>query len=372
MRVAVIGAGIGGLTAACGLAADGHEVIVYERRDEPGATGAGLTLFGNAFGALDAIGLGDTVREVSSDAISRMRAGQRVPSGDWLVSMPSAMVPTLRSLHRAELHRALTDALPAESLQLGRSAAVASDGQPIVTVDGAEERFDLVVAADGLRSAARARLGVDRGLRYAGYTAWRGVTAAGIDVQDEAGETWGRGRVFGIVPLPDGRVYWFATESTAAGLHAEDEREALRERFGNWHTPIPACIDATPAETVLRHDIYDLARLPAAFAKGRRVLLGDAAHGMTPNLGQGAGQAIEDAATLTLLLRTGDPDTALARYDRLRRTRTTAIWRQSRQIGKIAQASRPVAAGLRDALLRATPPALMGRATQRIQRWTAP
>ena len=372
MRVAVIGAGIGGLTAACGLAADGHEVVVYEGRDEPGAVGAGLTLFGNAFGALDAIGLGDTGRQVSADAIARMRAGQRAPSGDWLVSMPPAMAPSLRSLHRAELHRALTDALPAGTLRLGHTATVASDGQPIVTVEGVEERFDLVVAADGLRSDARARLGLDRGLRYAGYTAWRGVTAAGIDVQDEAGETWGRGRIFGIVPLPDQRVYWFATETTPAGQRVEDERAAVRERFGGWHAPIPACIDATPADAVLRHDIHDLARLPATFAKGRTVLLGDAAHGMTPNLGQGAGQAIEDAATLTLLLRTDDPDTALARYDRLRHKRTTAIWRQSRQMGKIAQASPPVAAGLRDMLLRATPPALMGRTRQGIQRWTAP
>ncbi|MFT4234631.1 MAG: FAD-dependent monooxygenase [Microbacterium sp.] len=372
MRVAVIGAGIGGLTAACGLGADGHEVVVCERRAEPGAAGAGLTLFGNAFGALDAIGLGDTVRRIGSDAIARMRAGQRAPSGDWLVSMPFAMVPTLRSLHRAELHSALTDALPAGSLRLGHSATVASDGQPIVTVDGGEERFDLVVAADGLRSDTRARLGLDRGVRYAGYTAWRGVTTVGVDVQDEAGETWGRGRIFGIVPLSDDRVYWFATESTAAGQSAEDERAAVRERFGDWHAPIPACIDATPAAAVLRHDIYDLDRLPAAFAKGRTVLLGDAAHGMTPNLGQGAGQAIEDAATLVLLLRTGDPDAALSRYDELRRKRTKAIWRQSRQMGKIAQASRPMVTGLRDGLLRAIPPALMGRAAQGIQSWTEP
>lgn len=372
MRVAVIGAGIGGLTVAAGLCADGHEVVVYERRDEPGAVGAGLTLFGNAFGALDAIGLGETVRQVSSDAIARMRAGQRVPSGDWLVSMPSAMVPTLRSLHRAKLHRALAEALPGGSLRLGQSATLAADGEPVVTVDGAEERFDLVIAADGLRSVARARLGLDRGVRYAGYTAWRGVTAAGVDVGGEAGETWGRGSIFGIVPLPDERVYCFATESTAAGQSAEDERDAVRDRFGSWHAPILACIDATPPGAVLRHDIYDLARIPASFVQGRTVLLGDAAHGMTPNLGQGAGQAIEDAATLILLLRSGDPDAALSSYDALRRKRTRAIWRQSRLMGKVAQASHPIGAGIRDALLRATPPALMGGATQKIQRWTAP
>lgn len=136
MRIAVIGAGIGGLTAAAGLVADGHEAVVYERRDEPGAVGAGLTLFGNALGALDAIGLGDTVRRVSSDAIARMRAGQRVPSGDWLVSMPSAMAPTLRSLHRAELHRVLVEAVPAGILRLGQNVTVAEDGHPVVTVGG--------------------------------------------------------------------------------------------------------------------------------------------------------------------------------------------------------------------------------------------
>ncbi|MFV0372479.1 FAD-dependent monooxygenase, partial [Microbacterium sp.] len=205
----------------------------------------------------------------------------------------------------------------------------------------------------------------------------RGVTRSGVDVEGEAGETWGRGRIFGIVPLPDDRVYWFATESTAAGQPAADEpgqneHSAVRERFGHWHPPILACIDATPPGAVLRHDIYDLARLPAPFFKGRTVLLGDAAHGMTPNLGQGAGQGIEDAPTLTLLLRSGDTDTALARYDRLRRRRTAAIWRQSRLLGKVAQASHPVAAGIRDVLLRATPPAVMGRATQSVQRWIEP
>jgi 2-polyprenyl-6-methoxyphenol hydroxylase-like FAD-dependent oxidoreductase len=376
MRVAVIGAGIGGLTAAAGLSADGHQVVVYERRDEPGAVGAGLTLFGNAFGALDAIGLGDTVRQISSDALARMRAGQRVPSGEWLISLPPSEMPALRSLHRVELHRALLDALPAGSLRLRLQAAVSANGGPTVTVAGRAERFDLVIAADGLRSDARARLGLDRGVRYAGYTVWRGVTTTGIDVRGEGGETWGRGQVFGIVPLPDERIYWFATESTAAGRHAEDERRAVRERFEDWHPPIRACIDATPADAVLRHDIYDLARLPVSFAKGRTVLLGDAAHGMTPNLGQGAGQAIEDAATLTLLLRHDSGlaglDATLARYTASRRKRTQTIWRQSRLMGRVAQLSNPIGAGIRDALLRATPPGLIGRTTQGIQRWTGP
>lgn len=375
MRAAVIGAGIGGLTVAAALDADVHEVVIYERRDEPAAVGAGLTLFENAFAALDAVGLGDRVRKVSSDAITRMRAGQRLPSGDWLVSMPPAMVPLTRTLHRSELHRTLVEALPSDSLRLHRSAEVGRGGEPAVTVDGRLERFDLVIAADGLRSDSRTRLGLDRGVRYAGYTAWRGVTAVSMTV-DEASETWGAGRIFGIVPLPDDRVYWFATESTSAGRVAEDEREAVRGRFADWHPPILACIDATPADAVLRHDIYDLARLPASFARGRTALLGDAAHGMTPNLGQGAGQAIEDAAALVLLLRRagrdGDVEAALERYSALRRRRTRAIWSQSRLMGKVSQASSPLGVRLRNGLLRAAPPAAAARAARRMQRWQQP
>lgn len=373
MRVGVVGAGIGGLTVAAGLAADGHEVVVFDRRDEPGAVGAGLTLFRNAFGALDSIGLGDRIRVISSDAISQMQAGQRVPSGDWLVAMPPVAMSSIRSLHRGELHRALVDALPRSALRLGLDVAVAVDGSPTITAGGEVESFDLVVAADGIRSESRARLGLDRGVRYAGYSTWRGVSSTAVDVHGEAGETWGRGHIFGIVPLPDDRIYWFATESTARGQSSLDERQAVIERFAHWHAPIRAVIEATPADSILRHDIYDLKHLPTTFVTGRTVLLGDAAHGMTPNLGQGAGQAIEDAATLILLLRgRADIESALRRYDELRRKRTRRIWSQSRVTGKVAQASQPLAAALRDALLRAVPPSAANRGIVRLQEWTAP
>lgn len=374
MRIAVIGAGIAGLVAACGLQRDGHEVTLYEHRESPGADGAGLTLFGNAFDALAAVGLSDLVRSVSSGAIAAMRAGQRTPDGSWLLTLPRSAVATLRSVHRVTLHEALVTQLVPGSLQSGSTALVSSNGSPSILVNGATVEFDLVLVADGLRSQNRQRLGLETGLSYAGYTAWRGVTERSVDIDDAAGETWGRGSIFGIVPLPDDRLYWFGTLSTGADRVFDDERQAVHDTFGAWHDPIPACLEATPSENIIRHDVNELAKPLATFVRGRTVLLGDAAHAMTPNLGQGAGQGIEDAVTLALLLRDGQGDSiegVLARYSKMRRQRTTALWRQSRWMGNVAQAS-GLTAGLRDLGMRLTPGSIAGLASVQMQSWKKP
>lgn len=376
MRIAIVGAGVGGLVAAAGLQRDGHDVTVHERRDAPGAVGAGLTLFGNAFDALDAVGLGDAVRAVSDDRITRMRTGQRSPSGRWLTTVPPRAVATARTVHRNDLHDALVSALRPGSLVTGSEAHLSSDGAPVLTVGGRDEAYDLVVAADGIRSPGRAQLGLDTGLRYAGYTAWRGVTERPVDLGGAAGETWGRGRRFGIVPLGDGRVYWFATHEEPEETRAPDEHARVRGLFADWHAPIRACIDATRPGIVLRHDVHDLRRPLRTFVVGRTVLLGDAAHAITPDLGQGAGQAVEDAATLAVVLRgaTGpdDLESSLARYDALRRPRTRALAARSRAAGRVGQLSNPLLAGPRDIALRAAPPRLLLRASRAFESWTPP
>lgn len=371
----MVGAGISGLAAAIGLQADGHEVTVYERRRDPNPDSAGLSLFRNAFEALDLLGIGDTVRAVSSDAITTMRAGQRTPSGAWLVRVPAEAVRSLRSVHRHELHKALIGALAKGSFRAASAAKVSPDGAPRLTVGEGVEHFDLVVAADGLRSQARAVLRLDPGLRYAGYTVWRGITTGAVDLREEAGETWGRGRVFGVLPLPDDRVYWFGTLSTAANAVFEDEHARVQSEFAGWHYPVEACIASTSPSGVLRHDVYDLASPLATFVKDRTVLLGDAAHAMTPNLGQGAGQGLEDAATLTVLLRgasAAELRSVLERYSAMRTGRTASLLRRSRFTGRIAQARGPVTTTLRNAALKSLPGKLLGTASQRLHRWPIP
>lgn len=376
MRIAVIGAGIAGLVAAASLQLDGHDVTVYEQREEPNADGAGLTLFGNAFAALDAVGLGDTVRDISDNTLPTLRTGQRTPDGTWLTTIPTQTVGQLHSVHRVTLHETLLCLLTPGTVRTVAPALVDPTGSGRVELVNTSETFDLVLAADGLRSRNRQQLGLDAGIRYSGYTAWRGVTQPGsVDLAGAAAETWGSGSIFGIVPLPEDRMYWFGTRNQPAGTHFANEHAAAAEAFSGWHQPIPEAIAATDPKAVIRHDIYDLEKLPKTFGRGRTVLLGDAAHAMLPNLGQGAGQGIEDAVTLTLLLRkmTRKPlHEILARYSVLRRRRTATLWRQSRLMAQVAQASGSTTTRLRNRGMQLLPATLIGSVSQRFHRWEPP
>ncbi len=355
MTVTVVGAGIGGLTTAIGLQRAGAHVTVLERASGPAVAGSGLSLFGNAFTALDAIGIGDEVRALGAPRPD-LRYGQRRPDGRWLAVTPPGAIRDVRIVHRADLHRVLAAALEPGTIRYGHP------------VDTEPAGADLVVAADGLRSRTRASWPGDPGLRYAGYSAWRGVTATAVDLRGGAGETTGRGERFGLAPLADGRVYWFAVVSLPAGTRFADEHAEVRRRFAGWHAPIGEVLDATPAQTVIRTDIHDLAGPLPTFRRGRTVLLGDAAHAMTPDLGQGAGQAMEDAATLVRLLRTRPAEEALSAYDRLRRARTAPIAARARQVGRVMQSR----SRLRDPLLRLTPSNLLGRQVAALQAWRPP
>ena len=384
MRAVVVGAGIGGLAAAVGLQQAGADVVVLERAAELRPVGAGLSIFGNGLAALDALGLGSRLRaDGCAPADQGLTAGQRRPDGRWITVTPASALEELRAVHRAELQDLLLGALQPGTVCCGVEVQAVAGAAGTVTVrtSGQEcDRVDVVVAADGLRSRVRSAWPQDPGVRYAGYTAWRGVTEGPVDLAGAAGETWGRGLRFGVVPLRDGRVYWFAVASLPAGLHLPDEHAEVRRLFGGWHRPIPALVEATPPAAVLRHDVHDLAGPLPTFVRGGCVLLGDAAHAMTPDLGQGGNLALEDGVTLARLLaglaRQDQPDqqaleAALERYDRLRRGRTQAIARQARLLGRVAQARGPLAV-LRDGVLHRVPPSLVAARLTTVQSWRPP
>ena len=312
-RAAVVGAGIGGLAAAVGLRQQGWEVTVLERARILEPVGAGLGLAPNALHALDAIGLGEKVRRFSA---VQGQGGIRRPDGRWLVRTDLGALadrfgdPQLMAL-RSDLVGLLAASLPDGSLRTGVAVTGVDgldSGRParVFTTEG-ELEADLVVAADGIQSLIRTTLfPMHPGPRYSGFTAWRFVappTAGAGPV--EPSETWGRGTVFGVVPLADGRVYCYASAPAPPGVRHDDETAELVRAFGTWHDPIPRLIGTVGPGDVLHDDVFWIAEPLPAYHRGRVAILGDAAHAMTPHLGQGACQAIEDAVVLASVAGTG-------------------------------------------------------------------
>ncbi|AOR36423.1 FAD-dependent oxidoreductase [Streptomyces fodineus] len=376
----VVGGGIGGLAAAIGLRRIGWDVRVVERAGTLADAGAGISLHANGLRALDALGVGAAVRAA---ARPQYTGGTRTPAGRRLARMDGAALERalgtpIVGIRRAVLHRLLREALPPECLLIGVTVPALDRSAPErVRVPAGDDvlEADVVVAADGVGSRLRALLFPGHpGPVYAGSTVLRAVTDRPLELRSDFELTWGEGAEFGHIAFADGRAEWHAVLTAPAGVRHADPLGMLRRRFAGWHDPIPALLDATRPEAVLHHDIHELATPLRSFVAGRVVLLGDAAHAMTPNLGQGACQALEDAATLAAALAT-EPSvaSALARYDTERRPRSQAVARAARQAGRMGQQlSQPVAVALRNTALRLAPSRATMRAILRHADWTPP
>ncbi|PJE97867.1 monooxygenase [Streptomyces carminius] len=387
-RAVVVGAGIGGLTAAGALHRRGWRVTVLERAAELEPVGAGIALAPNAQRALDVIGLGDAVRAMSA---WQGEGGLRTPSGRWLSRTTQDAAaerfggPVVVA-HRADLVTLLAARLPQGAVRTGTPARITDPGTAerpatVRTGGGEELAADLVVAADGIHSAAREVLFPGHPApRYAGFTAWRFVAPApGRPFAPH--ETWGRGALWGTVPLHDGRVYVYATATVPAGTRfPAGERAELLRRFGTWHHPVPELLAAVPPDAILRNDVYRTAAAPPAYHLGRTALLGDAAHAMAPSLGQGGCQAIEDAVVLAHHAASADGGgagtvRALAAYTRDRLPRTMDVVRRSTRVGRLFTLSSAPACALRDAVVTAANrvgPRLALRSLDGIADWRPP
>ncbi len=216
----------------------------------------------------------------------------------------------------------------------------------------------MLIGADGIHSVIRTQLFGLIKPTYAGYTCWRGLahtTRTGLETW-----AWGKGYQFGITPMSQQQAYWFAQKYTPEGEKDKPggRKSEVLELFHDWHDPIPAVIEATAETDILRNDIYELKNL-RQWSQRYVTLLGDAAHAMTPNLGQGACQAIEDAVEVGECLKaTTDIDDALKLYEKRRATRANRIAFLAHIIGQVVQWENRVLSGARNTIVRSLPVSL--------------
>jgi 2-polyprenyl-6-methoxyphenol hydroxylase-like FAD-dependent oxidoreductase len=370
-RVLIVGGGIAGLALARGLSRAGVAWDLVERAPAWAPLGAGIVLGPNAMAVMRGLGLDGEIRarghELGEMAITDARG--RVLGRTNLARVAARFGPSV-ALHRATLHEVLAKAA-GDPVRLGTTVASLEAGAEGVRVradDGGEADYALVVGADGLRSRTREQVFGEITPAYAGYTCWRLVVERPPGVS-RAQEMWGRGLRFGIVPIDDGsRVYCFAVANAPAGTpDPEDGRVArFRARFADFGGPVPAILERVEhPRQLLHHDLEEVVHRP--WHRGRVVLVGDAAHGMTPNMGQGAAMALEDVAVLVEQLAAPDAlgdglAAALAAWTARREPRVTWVQNQSRRIGRVAQWQGRVACALRNGLVRLAPDAANERA----------
>lgn len=364
MKVVIIGGGIGGLCTAIALQEIGIEATVYEAAAELRPVGAGVGLAANAIQGLARLGVAEEVvsRGKQLTALVTFDEYNKVISNFDTKSLSRKYGINNFVIHRADLHEVLHRHLKPGSLVLGkRCEQVKQEGGAVQVIftDGTQASADLLIAADGINSVVRQQLLPQSKPRYAGYTCWRAVIDnPGVTINAMiSAEIWApQGRI-GMAPLQDDKIYWYVC------INAPEQDEQMRQmtpaqlasHFAGVHPPVQEVIAAARPEQLIWNDIADLKPLKQ-FVFGRVLLLGDAAHATTPNMGQGACQAIEDAVVLGQSLKQ-EPNiaVALANYEKRRIGRTAKVIRLSKLLGEVSQWQSPVLGSVRNALFRLMP-----------------
>lgn len=353
LRIAIVGAGIAGLTAARALQTFGFRPVVYEQASQLGEVGAGLTLSPNATHALNAIGLEGALAHIGMrpdrGGVKHWRTGEltvEIRRGDEMLRKYGA---PYYQVHRADLHRELADLVASEdpgAIRTGHAFEAMRDEGRAVSLrfeNGLTTEADVVLGADGVRSRIRTALfGADTP-RFTGYVAYRGLVPfaslpAGV-IEPTSCLSTGPGRSFTRYLIRGGSVVNFV------GLTERDDwreegwsiratvEEMVRE-YAGWYEGVHAIIRATPANQLFKWALFDREPL-REWTKGRVTLIGDAAHPMLPFLGQGAAMGIEDGMLVArAFAAAGSLDEALRRYVEARLPRANWVMEESRQTAR--------------------------------------
>lgn len=364
--VAIIGAGLGGLTAALALAKRGKKVAVYEQADVLGDVGAGISLTPNASRVLEGLGLREYLETNAQTPDANFT--RHYKTWDLLIDIPrgdtrAQFGAPYYQIHRADLHARMVEALEALSpgcIQTGKGVSAISqddDGVSLAFADGTHAQPSYVVAADGLRSVVRSTLFDPKEPHYVGQVAYRGLVPRELlSKKWHTGESQnliGPGAVFVSYPVRQGDLINFVglaktDEWVGEGWSTPASKAEVLARYEGWHESVAEMIECAPADGLRKWGLFGHDPLDR-FVNGRVALIGDAAHPMLPFFGMGAAMAIEDGAVIArCLTELGSTQDAIEQYERLRMERTHLVQSESAKGGERLQAADP------DKMTRAT------------------
>ncbi len=361
--VLIVGGGIAGLTTALALQQLHIDFLVLEAVPEIKTVGAGISLAGNAMRVMKRLGLANAIKH-NGHLISSMLIQDE--HGSTLSVMDAAKLSSEYELdnvaiHRSALHQVLLKAISQNKILTNNKVTDYTEGDNFVEVvlqNGNRISGSCILVADGIHSSIRKKLLPQSQIRYSGYTCWRGIAENTWGIEKVAVEKWGTAGRFGYVPIGDNKVYWFACKNAPQKNEQMQTMTLaqLAENFRNYSHPVPEIIRQTPASELIWGDIIDLKPI-SRYAFNKVVLLGDAAHATTPNMGQGACMGIEDAWLIATLLQqhANNLTEAFRLFEAQRLKRTHYIVNTSYRLGKIAQWENRILTKLRNTAFRLVP-----------------
>ncbi len=346
-KITIIGGGITGLTTAIALEKLGINYCIYEKAPELKEIGAGIWLQPNALKVFDFLGIKEQIKNngfILNNAEITNRNLKTFSQID-LAALSKKEVYKIVSIHRARLQKVLFDAIPSHKIVLGKEYLSHKIQGEKIKIQFADEEIetDILLGADGIHSKVREQLFPQSSLRYSGQTCWRGISQMKLpEIYQSIGrEAWGKNIRFGFASISSDEIYWFAVSKAPQNEKDNplERKPNLLELYKNFHPLVSEIIEHTPPNKIIRNDILDLNRLNTWYQKNI-CLLGDAAHATTPNMGQGAGQGIEDAYYLShFISQEKNIEQAFHLFEKERRKKVDRIVKTSWMIGKIAHSS---------------------------------
>ncbi len=343
MNVVIIGAGMGGLTTGIALKKFGHQVRIFEQTEKILPVGAAISLWSNGVKCLNYLGLTDKIAKLGGQMDDLAYVDGL--TGDVMTQF--SLLPLIEEVGqrpypvaRADLQNMLMDEFGRDQIYLGKKMVSLEDKADYVEVhfaDGSSTQADLLIGADGTHSLTRTYvLGQQVQRRYAGYVNWNGLVEISEDLAPA--QQWttyvGEGKRASLMPVADGKFYFFLDVPLPAGLdnNRDEYKKLLKQYFVDWCQPVQQLIERLEPQKTNRVEIHDIEPF-TQFYKGRVVILGDAAHSTTPDIGQGGCQAMEDAIYLarSLQINTLGLEDALRRYQNKRNERANELVLRARK-----------------------------------------